>query len=91
MKKILVLFKTHLDVGFTNLSQIVVDTYNENYIPRAIRVSKELSQRGCKEGFTWTTGSWLIWQYLDGTLDRFPAAPAETEGTDATTQTQDGT
>ena len=33
----------------------------------------------------------LIWQYLDGTLDRFPAAPAETEGTDATTQTQDGT
>ena len=65
MKKILVLFKTHLDVGFTNLSKIVVDTYNENYIPRAIRVSKELAQRGCKEGFTWTTGSWLIWQYLD--------------------------
>ncbi len=64
MKKILVLFKTHLDVGFTDLSQNIVDKYNENYIPKAIAVAEELHKKGVKEGFVWTTGSWLIHQYL---------------------------
>lgn len=63
MKKILVLFKTHLDVGFTDMSRTVVEQYNRNYIPKAIGVAKELAKRGCKEGFVWTTGSWLIDQY----------------------------
>lgn len=63
MKKILVLFKTHLDVGFTDFSANVVEKYNRIYIPQAIRVAKELAERGCKEGFVWTTGSWLIDQY----------------------------
>lgn len=65
MKKILVLFKTHLDVGFTDLSRNIVKKYNENYIPKAIQVGKELEELGVKEGFIWTTGSWLIRQYLD--------------------------
>ena len=34
MKKILVLFKTHLDVGFTDLSANIVKKYNENYNER---------------------------------------------------------
>ena len=65
MEKILVLFKTHLDVGFTDLSQNIVNQYNENYIPKAIKVAEELQNRGIKEGFIWTTGSWLIAQYLE--------------------------
>ena len=65
MNKILVLFKTHLDVGFTDLSRNIVKKYNENYIPKAIQVAKELEEKGVKEGFIWTTGSWLIKQYLD--------------------------
>ena len=64
MKKILVLFKTHLDVGFTDYSRNVVEKYNKNYIPQAIRVARELAAHGCSEGFVWTTGSWLIDQYL---------------------------
>ncbi len=64
MKKILVLFKTHLDVGFTDLSRNIIEKYNENYIPKAIEVAKELHEKGTKEGFIWTTGSWLISQYL---------------------------
>lgn len=62
MEKILVLFKTHLDVGFTDFSENIVKKYNEEYIPKAINVARTLS--GTNEGFTWTTGSWLIWQYL---------------------------
>lgn len=63
MKKIIVLFKTHLDIGFTDLAENVTQNYLENYLPNAIRVAKEM--RGQKEGFIWTTGSWLIQKYLE--------------------------
>ena len=64
MKKILVLFKTHLDVGYTDFSENVIRRYNEEYIPRAIRVGRQLKAMGVQEGFVWSTGSWLIDQYL---------------------------
>ena len=62
--KIIVLFKTHLDIGFTDLSENVVKKYMDKYIPDAIRVGREIKALGRTEGFTWTTGSWLIWHYL---------------------------
>ena len=61
---IIVLFKTHLDVGFTDFSEAVVTKYNEHYIPKAIAVAREVAASGRPEGFVWTTGSWLIAQYL---------------------------
>lgn len=64
MKKILVLFKTHLDVGFTDFSHTVMQRYNQEFIPRSIEVARELATRKVGEGFTWTTGSYLIWQHL---------------------------
>ena len=64
VKKIIVLFKTHLDVGFTNFAGEVVRRYNEEFIPRAIAVGEEIAAMGREEGFVWTTGSWLIHQYL---------------------------
>ena len=36
MKKLLVLYKTHLDVGFTDFSANIVDLYLKKYIPNAI-------------------------------------------------------
>lgn len=72
--KILVLFKTHLDIGFTDFSSEVVRKYNERYIPQAIDVAEEIARSGRPEGFVWTTGSWLPYQYLrtvsDGARDR---------------------
>lgn len=62
MKKIIVLFKTHLDLGFTDMAANVKENYIKNYLPNAMRVAKEM--RGQKEGFIWTTGSWMIEQYL---------------------------
>lgn len=62
--KILVLFKTHLDIGFTDYSENVIKKYMTGYLPTAIRVGRELQASGRSEGFTWTTGSWLIWHYL---------------------------
>ena len=61
--KILVLFKTHLDVGFTDLSQTVVNKYNNQFIPSAISVGEQLALEDTTDKLVWTTGSWLIWQY----------------------------
>ncbi len=63
MKKIFVIFKTHLDIGFTDFADTVVERYMKKYIPNAIRVAHEM--RGEKERFIWTTGSWLIEKYLE--------------------------
>jgi len=63
MKKIIVIFKTHLDVGYTELAETVVEKYNREFIPNAIDTAEKLCGR--PEGFVWTVGSWLIHQYLE--------------------------
>lgn len=62
--KVYVVFKTHLDVGFTDLSSVVTDRYIHEFIPKAIEVSEKLLKDGSGERYVWTTGSWLIWKYL---------------------------
>ena len=64
IRKILVLFKTHLDVGFTDFAGTVLQKYREEYIPGALRTARELRESGGKERLLWTTGSFLIWDYL---------------------------
>lgn len=63
MKKIIVVFKTHLDIGFTDFAEEVTKKYMESYLPAAMRVAREM--RGEKDRFIWTTGSWLIERYLE--------------------------
>lgn len=63
MKKIIVVFKTHLDVGFTYFAEKVVDKYITSYIPQALKVAKETRKQG-NDRFVWTTGSWLIDRFL---------------------------
>lgn len=62
--KVYVLFKTHLDVGFTDLSSIVTQRYINEFIPKAIDVSEKLQADGSGERYVWTTGSWLVRKYL---------------------------
>ncbi|KRA24152.1 hypothetical protein ASD65_06725 [Microbacterium sp. Root61] len=59
-----VVFKTHLDIGFTDLAANVTDRYLSSYLPRAIELSEELERRGGPARFVWTTGSWLIQEAL---------------------------
>ena len=68
MDRILVLFKTHLDIGFTDMAETVTNRYMNEYIPNAMRVARQL--RGEKERFIWTTGSWLIAKYLEVGKDK---------------------
>lgn len=64
VKNVVVVFKTHLDIGFTDLSSNVEKRYIEEFIPKAIEVSKSLRESGGEERYVWTTGSWLVDAYL---------------------------
>ena len=59
------IFKTHLDIGFTALARDVVTQYFEEFFPRAIEVAETLRRSRDTERFIWTTGSWLIYEYLE--------------------------
>ncbi len=65
IKSIHLIFKTHLDIGFTDLARRVVATYFDSYIPQAIETAALLRQRDQGQRFIWTTGSWLIDEYLE--------------------------
>lgn len=64
MKKLFVVYKSHLDAGFTDFSKKVVDTYLNSYIPTAIHNSVLLNRDG-KKRFAWLTGSWILNEYLN--------------------------
>ncbi len=57
-KSVYVLFKTHLDIGFTDYSATIVSNYLHAFIPAAIRVGNAL--KGTNTPFIWTVGSWMI-------------------------------
>ena len=71
-KPVLVVFKTHLDVGFTDAAAHVVNQYLNEFIPNAIRVGYELKDTDTP--FRWTVGSWLIHEALkrdtDGSVEK---------------------
>jgi len=56
IKEVHVVFKTHLDVGFTNFAYKVLDQYSEHFIPGVFAMKSE--------NFSWTVGSWLIHEFL---------------------------
>jgi hypothetical protein len=60
VKKVYVIFKTHLDIGYTDLSSKVEQQYIDNFIPKAIAIAEQLRTEGGNERYVWTTGSWLI-------------------------------
>lgn len=64
VNKVYVVFKTHLDVGFTDLSSVVTQRYITEFIPKALDVSEKLRAENASEKYVWTTGAWLIWKYL---------------------------
>ncbi len=64
IKKVLVIFKTHLDIGFTDTAANVIKKYFEVFIPGAVNTAKVLNEQNTDVRFKWTTGSWLIHEYL---------------------------
>ena len=64
IKKVLVIFKTHLDIGFTDFAENVKQKYFDVFIPGAVKTANALRNSDTDASFKWTTGSWLIHEYL---------------------------
>jgi len=59
-------FKTHLDIGFTDLAANVRRQYHERFIPQAIATAAHFFREDAAHpAFIWTTGAWLIWDHLE--------------------------
>ena len=65
-KKIHLVFKTHLDIGFTDHAAKVRAQYHERFIPQAIDTGEHFfAEDPANPKFIWTTGAWLIWDHLN--------------------------
>ncbi len=64
VRKVGLIFKTHLDLGFTALAESVVQRYMTEFMPRATREALVLADEASGDRFIWTTGSWLVAKYL---------------------------
>ena len=59
VKKVFVIHKTHLDIGFTDSAKEVLARYVDAFIPGAIETARVCNRDG-KRNFVWTVGSFRI-------------------------------
>ena len=64
VKRVLAMFKCHFDAGFIDTQAAVVHRYFAEYFPRAIALAEQSRQSG-QHRYVWTTGSWLLYEYLE--------------------------
>lgn len=65
-KRIHLVFKTHLDIGFTDHAARVRQQYHDQFIPQAIATGEHFfAENPDRPAFIWTTGAWLIWDHLN--------------------------
>ena len=64
VKRVLAMFKCHFDAGFIDTQANVIHRYFTEYFPHAIELAEKSRQPGANR-YVWTTGSWLVYEYLD--------------------------
>jgi hypothetical protein len=64
VERVMVVFKCHLDVGFTDTQVRVMRKYFDQYYPQALQVATAMRQSG-EDRYIWTTGSWLLYEYIE--------------------------
>jgi hypothetical protein len=64
VKKVLVMFKCHFDLGFIDTQAGVMRRYFDHFFPQAIQIAAAMRQSG-GDRYVWTTGSWLLYEYLE--------------------------
>lgn len=68
MKKVFVVSKTHLDLGFTDYAANIKEKYINEFIPSAISLAEKVNTDD-EKNFIWTTGSWIIKEALEKGTD----------------------
>lgn len=62
VNEVIIVFKTHLDIGYTDYASVVTQKYLDEFIPNAINMAESLKDTDTP--FIWTCGSWLIYEDL---------------------------
>lgn len=64
VRRVIVVSKTHLDVGYTDYAENVLKRYVDAFIPAAVELAFAVNTPE-KKRFVWTTGSYLVEYYLE--------------------------
>ncbi len=65
VKRVLAMFKCHFDAGFIDTQYNVAHKlYFDKFFPEAIEITRAANTGG-KRRYVWTTGSWLLYEYLE--------------------------
>lgn len=64
VKRVLVVFKCHLDVGFTLTQEQVIRQYLQQHYPAAMRTAAAVRDQG-GDRYIWTMGSWMLYEYFE--------------------------
>jgi hypothetical protein len=65
VKTVYVMYKCHLDVGFTDTAHGVIRTYFDDYLPRAMDTAEALRSSGGEARYVWTIAAWMLYHYLE--------------------------
>jgi len=60
VRKVYVLWKCHLDIGYTDSERGVIRTYFDDFLPRAMDTAQSLRASGGKQSYVWTMAAWMI-------------------------------
>lgn len=64
VRRVLAMYKCHFDAGFIDTQANVVKKYFTQYFPNAIQTARAANAQA-EHRYTWTTGSWLLFEYLE--------------------------
>jgi alpha-mannosidase len=65
-ENVIVVFKTHFDIGYTDLAGSVINKYQTSMIEGALKVIEKSKSLPGNEHFTWIIPAWPMQQILEG-------------------------
>ena len=69
VKEIIIVMKTHFDIGYTDFAREVVKSYNTQMIPKALDTYEKNKNLPENERFVWTLSGWPMTQIMNNALD----------------------
>ena len=76
-ENVVVVFKTHFDIGYTDLAGSVVNKYRTSMIEGALKVIDKTKTLTADQHFTWTLPAWPMQQILSGSSPEIKARVVE--------------
>ncbi|MHA4809082.1 glycoside hydrolase family 38 N-terminal domain-containing protein [Flavitalea flava] len=77
VKEIVIVFKTHFDIGYTDFAEAVVQKYSTSMMENAFDIIERNKYRAPEKQFVWTVSGWPMSQMLN---QRLPATRSKVEG-----------